>query len=131
MASNLSRSCFCSPTNLEALRRVLGWQASGYKVWLRYGVGSPLNLRPREFGFFACYATAGLVPPVSSFLFTLLEFYGLQLKHLSPHSFVLVAIFIHFCKMFVDVRLSIPLFWLFRVLCWAEKGTNLIDTYYF
>jgi hypothetical protein len=34
-------------------------------------------LQPVEFIFFSCYAAAGLVPPVSSFLFTLLEFYGL------------------------------------------------------
>jgi hypothetical protein len=29
--------------------------------------------------FFSCYVVARLVPLVSSFLFTLLEFYGLQL----------------------------------------------------
>jgi hypothetical protein len=90
-----------------------------------------LNIQPGEFVFFACYAAAGLAPPVSSFLFMLVEFYGLQLQHLSLHSFVLVAIFVHLYEMFVDVRLSIPFFWLFHVLCWAEKGTNPIGTYYF
>jgi hypothetical protein len=35
------------------------------------------NLQPGEFVYFSCYAMAGLVPPMSSFLFTLLEFYGL------------------------------------------------------
>jgi hypothetical protein len=74
------------------------------------------NLRPGEFVFFACYVAAGLTPLVSSFLLTLLEFYGLQLQHLSPHSFVLVVIFIHFCGMFVRVRPSIPLFQLFHVV---------------
>jgi hypothetical protein len=48
--------------------------------------------------------------PVSSFLPTLLEFYEIQLQHLSPHSFILVAIFVHFCEMFVGVQPSIPLF---------------------
>jgi hypothetical protein len=71
------------------------------------------------------------MPPVSSFLLMLLEFYGLQLQHLSPHSFILVAIFIHFCEMFIGVRPSIPLFRLFHVLRWAGKGTNPIGTYYF
>jgi hypothetical protein len=42
------------------------------------------------FVFFSCYATSSLVPLVSSFLLTLLEFYEFQLQHLSPHSFVLV-----------------------------------------
>jgi hypothetical protein len=43
------------------------------------------------FVFFSCYATSSLVPLVSSFLLTLLEFYEFQLQHLSPHSFVLVG----------------------------------------
>jgi hypothetical protein len=39
---------------------------------------SPLvNLQPREFIYFCCYTMAGLLPPVSSFFFTLLEFYEL------------------------------------------------------
>jgi hypothetical protein len=62
-----------------------------------------VNLQPGEFVYFSYYAAAGLVLPVSSFLFTLLEYYGLQLQHLSPHSLVLVVIFIHFCEMFVCV----------------------------
>jgi hypothetical protein len=110
---------------------VLGWQAPGYEGWLQCGVSSPLNLQSGEFIFFACYVVVSLEPPVSSFLFTLLEFYGLQLSHLSPYSFVLAVIFVHFYEMFISVRLSIPLFRLFHVLCWARKGTKPINTYYF
>jgi hypothetical protein len=84
---------------------------------LRCGVLPLTNLRPGEFVFFSCYAAVGLMPPVSSFLLTLLEFYEIQLQHLWPHSFVLVAIFIHFCEIFVEVWPSVPLFWLFHVLC--------------
>jgi hypothetical protein len=69
-----------------------------------------------EFVFFCCFSTAGLMLPVSSFLLTPLEFYGIQLQHLSLHSFVLVVIFIHFCEMFVIMQSSVPLFWLFHVL---------------
>jgi hypothetical protein len=83
MTSNFPRSRFRTLANLVALKQVLGEQAPGYEGWLRCSVGSPSNLRPGEFTFFACYATAGLVPSVSSFLFTLLEFYGLQLQDLS------------------------------------------------
>jgi hypothetical protein len=67
-------------------------------------------LQPVEFIFFSCYAAAGLVPPVSSFLFTLLEYYGLQLQHMLPHSLVLVVIFIHFYEMFICMRPSVTLF---------------------
>jgi hypothetical protein len=93
-----------------ALRRVLRWQALGCDNWLWFCVPLLSNLRPWEFVFFACYATIGLVPPVSSFLLTLLEFYGIQLQHLSSHSFILVAIFVHFYEMLVGVRLRSPSF---------------------
>jgi hypothetical protein len=79
MASNLPCSLFRTPAELVRLRWVLGWQALGYEGWLRCGIGSLSNRMPGEFIFLACYAAAGLVPPVSSFLLTLLEFYGLQL----------------------------------------------------
>jgi hypothetical protein len=86
-----------------------------------------INLQLGEFIFFTCYAAAGLVLLVSSFLFTLLEFYGLQLQHLSLHSLILVAIFIYFNKIFVCVRPSVTLFQLFHMLRWFEKGSGLIS----
>jgi hypothetical protein len=98
---------------------------------MRHGTFLFVNLQPGEFVFFSCYAAVGLVPLVSFFLFTLLEFYGLQLQHLSPHSLILVAIFIHFCKMFVYVWPSVSLFRLFHVLQWSGKGSGLIGDYYF
>jgi hypothetical protein len=51
-------------------------------------------MRPGDFVFFAAYTLARLVPPLSSFFLTLLEYYGLQLQHLSPNSIALVAIFV-------------------------------------
>jgi hypothetical protein len=98
---------------------------------MRCGTIPLVNLQPGAFIFFSCYATVGLVLPVSSFPFTLLEFYGLQLQHLSPHSLILVAIIIHFCEMFVCVVPSVSLFWLFHVLWWSRKGSGLLDAYYF
>jgi hypothetical protein len=71
----------------------------------------------------------GLVPSASFFM--LLEFYGLQLQLLSLHSLVLVVTFIHFCEMFICVRPSVTLFWMFHVLRWSGKGSGLISTYYF
>jgi hypothetical protein len=50
---------------------------------------------------------------------------------LSLHSFILLAIFVHFCEMFIGVWPLIPLFRLFHVLRWARKGMNPICTYYF
>jgi hypothetical protein len=49
------------------------------------------NMRPRDFVFFTTYTLVGLVSPLSSF-FTLMEYYRLQLRHLSLSSIALVAI---------------------------------------
>jgi hypothetical protein len=78
----------------------MGWQAPGLAPKLKHRVTSLTNMGPGDFVFFAAYALAGLVPPLSSFLMPL-EYYGIQLQHISPNSITLVAIFIHFCEMFV------------------------------
>jgi hypothetical protein len=67
-------------------------------------------LESGDFVFFSAYALTGLVSPLSSFFLMLLEFYGLQLQHLSPNSITLVAIFVHLYEMFVGVRPSVRLF---------------------
>jgi hypothetical protein len=97
---------------------------------MRRGTFPLINLQPGEFVYFSCSTAARLVLLVS-FVFKLLEFYGVQLQHLSPHSLIVVAIFIHFCEMFVCVRPSVTLFWMFLVLRWFRKGSGLINTYYF
>jgi hypothetical protein len=44
---------------------------------MRHDTFQLVNLQLREFVYFSFYTMARLVPPVSSFLFALLEFYGL------------------------------------------------------
>jgi hypothetical protein len=69
-----------------------------------------------DFIYLSSYALAGLMPGLSSFFLMLLQHYGLQLQHLSPHSITLVAVFTHFCKMFVGVLSSMRLFRWFHML---------------
>ncbi|WP_428610730.1 hypothetical protein, partial [Sedimenticola sp.] len=88
-------------------------------------------MRLGDFIFFVAYALAGLVPPLSSFFLKLLEYYGLQLHHVSPNSITLMAIIIHFYEMFVGVRPSVWLFWHFFVMKAARLHPPLIDGYYF
>jgi hypothetical protein len=57
----------------------MGWQAPGLAPKLKHGVTSLANMRPGDFVFFTTYALAELVPPLSSFFLTLLEYYELQL----------------------------------------------------
>jgi hypothetical protein len=121
MASILPASRFRSGSDHTKLRRLLRWQSPGYngRVWC--GAVPLGDLQPGEFIFFTSYALAGVMPPFSSF-FVLLEWYGLQLHHLLPHSIALVVIFIHFCKMYVGVWPSVRLFRLFHMLRSSGRG---------
>jgi hypothetical protein len=109
----------------------MGWQAPGLASKLKHGVASLANMGPGDFVFFVAYALAGLVPPLSSFFLTLLEYYGLQLQHLSLNFTTLVAIFIYFCEMFVGVQPSVRLFRCFFVMKAGSQHPSLIDGYYF
>jgi hypothetical protein len=116
--------------NVAKLLSRLGSLMIWYDDRVRCGTFLLMNLQLGELVFFTCYATIGHVPLMSSFLLTLLEFYGLQLHHLSPHSLILVAISVHFCEKFICVRPSVTLFRLFHMLQWAGKGMNPIGTHH-
>jgi hypothetical protein len=110
MAAELPPSRFRTTGSLASMRWLIGWRAPGLASKLKYGVTSLANMGPGDFIFFAAYALVGLVPPLFSSFLTLLEYYGLQLQHLSLNSIKLVAIFVHFCEMFVRVWQSVRLF---------------------
>jgi hypothetical protein len=131
MVVELPPSWFRLSISLANLRRLMGWQAPGFKHRLKHRVVPLANLEPGDFIFFSAYALAGMVPPLSSFFLMLLEFYGLQLQHLSPNSITLVAIFVLLCEMFVGVRPSVRLFRCFFVMKAASQRPPLIGGYYF
>jgi hypothetical protein len=109
----------------------MGWQEPSLTCKVKSGAASLDNMRPGDLVFFAAYALAGLVPLLSAFFLTMLEYYGLQLQYLSPNSIALVAIFVHLYEMYVGVRPSVRLFWRFFVLKTASTRSPLIDGYYF
>jgi hypothetical protein len=131
MAAELPPLRFRSSGSLASLRWLMGWQAPGFEHRLKRGVVPLTNLAPGDFVFFSAHFLAGLVPPVSSFCLMLLEFYGLQLQHLSLNSITLVAIFIHLCEMFVGVQPSVRLFRRFFIMKAASQRPPLIGGYYF
>jgi hypothetical protein len=114
LASSLPASRYQSENDLSVLRKVIGWQYLGYDSKMRHGMLSLTE--PGDFIYFSSYTLARLVPLLSSFFLMLLEHYGLQLQHLSPHSITLVAVFTHFYEMFVGVWPSVRLFRWFHVL---------------
>jgi hypothetical protein len=95
---------FQSQTQLDLVRRLLGWTAPEHTGKIRAGKIPLRDLAAGEFVLFNSYAMCGLVPPISSFFLLLLEEFGLQLHHLTPHSILLVAVFAHFMEMFVGVH---------------------------
>jgi hypothetical protein len=110
MAAELPPSWLKTTGSLASPRWLMGWQVPGLTCKVKSGAASLANMRSGNFVFFAAYALAGLVPPLSSFFLTLLEYYGLQLQHLSPNSIALVAIFVHLYEMYMGVHPSVRLF---------------------
>jgi hypothetical protein len=79
MAAELPPSRFMTTGSLASQRWLMGWQAPGLILKLKHGAVSLAHTRLGDLVFFAAYALAGLVPPLSSFFLTLLEYYELQL----------------------------------------------------
>jgi hypothetical protein len=77
MAAELPPSWFMTTGSLASLQWLMGWQAPGLACKVKSGAASRANMRPGDIVFFTAYALAGLVPPLSSFFLTLLEYYGL------------------------------------------------------
>jgi hypothetical protein len=65
------------------------------------------------------------------FFLLLLEEFGLQLQHLTPHSVLQAAIFVHLCEMFVGVPPCTSLFRYFFVLVKSGNTRDHIGAYYF
>nr|CAJ86407.1 OSIGBa0125M19.10 [Oryza sativa] len=96
-------------------RRFMPESATGREI-VTLGEGRPTPDYAGRSVFFLPFAMAGLVPPFSSFFMDVLEFYDLQMAHLTPNAVMTLAIFAHLCEMFIGVRPSLQLFrWFFTV----------------
>jgi hypothetical protein len=98
-----------SEVALNLVRGLLGWSAPRLARRIRAGVAPLGNLAAGEFILFVSYISCGLVLPISPFFLLLLEEFELQLQHLTPHSILQVAIFVHLYEMFIGVALYFPL----------------------
>jgi hypothetical protein len=109
----------------------LGWTTPELVGRIRAGQIPLRDLAAGEFVLFNSYAMCGLVPPMSSFFLLLLEEFGLQLQHLTPHSVLLVAVFAHFMEMFVGVRPCAAIFRHFYALVGSGRSRREVAAYYF
>jgi hypothetical protein len=122
---------FQSEEALNLVRDLLGWSAPGLVGRIHAGAIPHGDLVAREFVLFTSYISCGLALPISPFFLLLLEEFGLQLQHLTPHSVLQVAIFVHLCEMFVGVAPYTSLFHHFFVLVKSRKTRDDIGAYYF
>ena len=83
-------------------RRFMPESAIGREI-VTLGEGRPAPDYPGRSVFFLPFTMAGLVPPFSSFFMDVLEFYDLQMAHLTPNAVMTWAIFAHLCEMFIGV----------------------------
>jgi hypothetical protein len=122
---------FQSEEALNLVHGLLGWSAPGLAGRIRAGAAPLGDLAAGEFMLFTSYISCGLALPISPFFLLLLEEFELQLQHLTPHSVLQAAIFVHLCEMFIGVAPCTSLFHHFFVLVKSRKTRDHIGAYYF
>jgi hypothetical protein len=110
---------------------LLGWSAPVHAGRIRVDATPLGDLATGEFVLFVSYLSCGLALPISPFFLLLLEEFGLQLQHLTPHFILQAAIFVHLYKMFVGVAPCTSLFCHFFVLVKSGKAKDHLGAYYF
>jgi hypothetical protein len=114
---------------LNLVLGLLGWNEPASAARIRAGAAPLGDLAFEEFVLFVSYVSCGLALPISPFFQLLLEKFGLQLQHLTPHSILQAAIFVHLCEMFVGVAPALPSSAISS--CWSSLGrlgTILVPT---
>jgi hypothetical protein len=117
---------FQRQSQLDAVRHLLRWTSPELYRKIRAGSSSLNDQVAGEFVLFNSYITCGLVPPIPPFFLLLLEEFGLQLQHLTPHSVLPVAVFAHFIEMFVGVHPCIAIFRHFYALVGSRRSKREI-----
>jgi hypothetical protein len=130
MASLIHPKRFQSEGALNLVRDLLGWGAPVHARRIRAAATPLADLAAREFVLFVSYLSCGLALSISPFFLLLLEELGLQLQHLTPHSILQAAIFVHLCEMFVGVAPCTSLFRHFFVLVKSRKAKDHLGAYY-
>jgi hypothetical protein len=131
MASLVHPERFQTEGALNLVCHLLGWSAPTFAGRIHAGATPLSDLATGKFVLFVSYLSCGLALPISPFFLLLLEELDLQLQHLTPHSILQAAIFVHLCEMFVGVAPSTSLFRHFFVLVKSWKAKDHLGAYYF
>ena len=73
---------------------------------------------------FRDFVERGLALPMSEFFYALLQFWGIQLHHLTPQSILHLFIFTHFCEAFLGILPHFHLFQHFFILVPVPNATK-------
>ena len=103
--SKMSEAAFQEWENLGLLqsRGVIQWRAGEGEDYPMEGTLETVVFRD--------FVEHDLALPVSEFFYALLQFWGIQLHHLTPQSILHLSIFTHFCEAFLGI---LPHFHLFQ-----------------
>ena len=73
---------------------------------------------------FLDFVERGLALPVFEFFYAILQFWGIQLHHLTPQSILHLSIFTHFCEAFLGILPHFHLFLHFFILVPIPNALN-------
>lgn len=90
--SVLSRTKIRKLSEIEALNKLLPAGAHRGRDM------AAVPVAPNRMVLFRSFMLCGLVPPVSPFLLEVLEFYNIQLLHLTPNAIFYLAVFAYTCE---------------------------------
>ena len=95
--SKMSESAVQELENLGLLQTqgVIQWRAGEGEDYPMEGTLATVVFRD--------FVERGLALLVSEFLYALLQFWGIQLHHLTPHSILYLSIFTHLCEAFLGI----------------------------
>ncbi|EEE69350.1 hypothetical protein OsJ_28674 [Oryza sativa Japonica Group] len=71
---------------------------------VRAGESRPCLRYPERSVHLLSFTMVGLIPPFYSFFHEVLDFYEIHTLHLAPNAVMILAIFVHLCKVFVGER---------------------------
>jgi hypothetical protein len=124
--ANLSTG-WCKSKMSESAVQNMGLLQTQAMIQWRAGEGEDYLMEGTlETVVFRDFVKCGLALPVSEFFYALLQFWGIQLHHLTPQSILHLPIFTHFCEAFLGILPHFHLFQHFFVLEPIHMPPNLM-----
>src|SRR6185312_8956803 len=103
-------------------------QTQGVIQW-RAGEGEDYPMEGTlETVVFRDFVEHGLALPVSEFFYALLQFWGIQLHHLTPQSILHLSIFTHFSEAFLGILPHFHLFNISSSFSLSQMPINLLSS---